>query len=122
MHRVLIVDDEKDIILLFKMVLEMNGFKADTYTDPSLVLSNFKPNSYSLLLLDIKMPNMNGFELYRKIKKKDNEVKVCFLTAGYTHYALDVDIYNTLGAECFIQKPIANEELIGRVKNMLMST
>jgi DNA-binding response OmpR family regulator len=103
MHRVLIVDDEKDTILVFKMVLEMNGFEADLYTDPSLVLSNFKPNSYSLLLLDIKMPNMNGFELYREIKKKDNKVKVGFLTAGDTHYASDVDTFNTLGLDCFIQ-------------------
>jgi DNA-binding response OmpR family regulator len=58
--RILLVDDEKDVISLFKMVLEMNGFEVDNYTDPLAVLSDFKANSYDLALLDIRMPNLNG--------------------------------------------------------------
>jgi two-component system, OmpR family, response regulator ChvI len=68
--RLLIVDDEADITNSFSLALEDSGlFVVDTYNDPLVALSNYRPNSYDLLLLDIKMPNMNGFELYDKIKK-----------------------------------------------------
>jgi two-component system response regulator ChvI len=120
--RILVVDDEVDITLTLKLCLEENGFIADTYDNPACAIKNFKAGVYDLLMVDIKMPGLNGFELYKEIKKKDNEVKVCFLTAGDTYYASYADIFNTLGLDCFIQKPIANEELIGRVKNMLVST
>ena len=79
--RILIVDDEPDVIIVFKMVLEMNGFEVDAYDNPLSALDNFKPNSYGLLLLDIKMPQMNGFELYKKLRTVDDKVKVCFITA-----------------------------------------
>ena len=66
------------------MILEENGFKVDTFTDPLLALQNFKEQDgmYDIIILDIKMPEMNGFELYRQIKKIDDKAKVCFLTAG----------------------------------------
>ena len=63
------------------MILQMNGFDVDTYNDPLLALSNFKPDSYGLALLDIRMPKMNGFELYKRIKDIDKNVEVCFITA-----------------------------------------
>jgi DNA-binding NtrC family response regulator len=75
------VDDEADVISVFKMVLEMNGFEVDTYTDPLAALSNFKPNSYGLALLDIKMSPLNGLELYKKMKNIDGGLKACFVTA-----------------------------------------
>ena len=65
-NRILIVDDEDDINLLFKMVLEDDGYKVDTFNDPLVALQNFSAGSYDLLLLDMLMPNMNGFELYSK--------------------------------------------------------
>ena len=122
-HRILIVDDEDDINLLFKMVLEDNGFKVDTFNDPLIALQNFTAGSYDLLLLDMLMPKMNGFELYQKIRMIDDKVKICFLTAsGIDHDELKKratiasinDIEN-----CFISKPIENEELINRVKAQL---
>src|SRR5215211_9395817 len=79
--RILLVDDETDVISLFKMVLEMNGFEVDAYTDPAAALSDFKANSYGLALLDIMMPTLNGFELYRKLKEIDNNIIACFITA-----------------------------------------
>jgi two-component system, OmpR family, response regulator ChvI len=121
-RRILVVDDEVDVTLTLKLCLEENGFIADTYDNSACAIKNFKAGVYDLLMVDIKMPGMNGFELYKEVKKKDNEVKVCFLTAGDTYYASYADIFNTLGIECFIQKPIENEELIGRIKNMLVST
>jgi DNA-binding response OmpR family regulator len=82
--KVLIVDDEPDVNLTLKMVLEDNGFKVDSFTYPFLALESFRKQAgmHDLLMLDIKMPDMNGFELYRQIKKIDDKVKVCFLTAG----------------------------------------
>ena len=65
-QRILLVDDEQDITSTFDMILQMNGFEVDTYNDPLLALSNFKPDLYGLALLDIRMPVMNGFELYKK--------------------------------------------------------
>ena len=72
-NRILIVDDEPDIAQVLKMGLERNGFAVDTYNDPLDVVSNFKADSYDLLLLDIKMPKMNGFELYSKLHQIDEK-------------------------------------------------
>ena len=81
-NRILIVDDEDDINLLFKMVLEDNGFKVDTFNDPLEALQNFRAGSYDLLLLDMLVPNMNGVELYQKMRVIDHKAKICFLTAS----------------------------------------
>ena len=85
-NRILIVDDEPDVCEVLKKVLEKNGFTADSFSDPLLALENFKPRSYNLLLLDIKMPDMDGFRLYQEMKKIDSRVKVCFLTASEMYY------------------------------------
>src|SRR5690349_20235653 len=79
--RIMIVDDEQEIARLFGISLERSGFIIDVFTDPTAALSNYKTGLYDLLLLDIRMPGMNGFELYQKIKNIDNKVKVCFITA-----------------------------------------
>ena len=80
-NKILIVDDEPDICIALKEVLEGNGFNVDTFIDPTLVLEKFKSNMYDLLILDIKMPVMNGFLLYAQIKKIDLNIKALFLTA-----------------------------------------
>ena len=72
--RVLIVDDEPDVTETFKLGLEESGFSVDTFNDPQMALSNFKPDTYDILLIDIKMPTMNGFELYGKIRNIDSRV------------------------------------------------
>ena len=79
--RILLVDDEPDIIFTIKKILEENGFKVDSFNDPILALNYYKVNFYDLVILDIKLPNMDGFELYTKIREKDPKVKICFLTA-----------------------------------------
>ena len=80
--RRLMAVDEADITFTLKKALEQSGFSLDVFNDPVLALSNFKPNFYSLSILDINMPKMNGYELYKEIRKLDNKVKVCFLTAS----------------------------------------
>jgi len=74
-RKILLVDDEADIVSTFKMILEMNNFEVDGYTNPLSALSNFKPNEFGLLILDIRMPVMNGFELFKKIKEIDNKAE-----------------------------------------------
>ena len=125
-NRILIIDDEDDINLLFKMVLEDNGFKVDIFTDPLTALQNFTAGSYDLLLLDILMPNMNGFELYQEIRMIDYKVKICFLTAGridhdeFRKKVASISIENDDIENCFISKPMENEELIKRVNEQLL--
>ena len=77
--KILVVDDETDLTTLFGLVLEYHGFNVDTFNDPQEALSNYKPDYYDLVILDIKMPKMDGFQLHDKIKKKDRKAKVCFL-------------------------------------------
>jgi DNA-binding response OmpR family regulator len=123
--RVLIVDDEPDLNLAVKTVLEENGFQVDTFTDPLLALENFKKEAgrYDLLMLDIKMPNMNGFELYKQIKKIDDKVKVCFLTAGEIDYQqFRKELFPALDKNCYIQKPIETEMLIQRLNRIIASS
>jgi DNA-binding response OmpR family regulator len=122
--RVLLVDDEPDLNLTIKMILEENGFKVDSFTDPLVALENFKEEAdmYELVILDMKMPGINGFELYRQIKKIDDKVKVCFLTAGEMDYEqFRKELIPALDNNCYIQKPIENETLIKRL-NRILST
>jgi DNA-binding response OmpR family regulator len=86
MYSILLIDDELDITLTIKGILEDTGFKVDSFNDPLLVFNNYKANFYDLIILDILMPKMNGFELYVKIREKDPTVKVCFLTASEFYY------------------------------------
>ena len=125
-RRVLIVDDEPDVNLAVKIVLEENGFKVNTFTDPFLALENFTKEAgmYDLLMLDIKMPDMNGFELYKQIKKIDDKVKVCFLTAGEMDYEqFEKELSPpALDKNCYIQKPIETETLIKRLNRIIASS
>jgi|SRR5688572_15260224 two-component system CheB/CheR fusion protein len=118
--RILLVDDEADVISLFKMVLEMNGFEIDAYSDPEAALSNFKPNSYGLALLDIRMAPLNGFELYKKMKNIDGSLKACFITAFEDYRQEFKESFPELDEiKCFIRKPKAIEDLVNHVATIL---
>lgn len=120
LKRILIVDDEQDIISVFKMVLEMNDFEVDAYNDPLLALSNFKKNAYDLVILDIRMPDMDGFELYKKIRMIDDKVKVCFMTAFDDYRQEFKKSFPMLDEiKCFIRKPNAIEDLVNHVATIL---
>jgi DNA-binding response OmpR family regulator len=80
---------------MLKMALERAGFTIDIFNDPVLALQSFKPNVYDLVILDIMMPKMNGFELYNQLKKTDPGVKVCFLTASSETYREELGKKNT---------------------------
>lgn len=118
--RILLVDDEADVISLFKMVLEMNGFEIDAYSDPEAALSNFKPKSYGLALLDIRMAPLNGFELYKKMKNIDGSLKACFITAFEDYRQEFKESFPELDEiKCFIRKPKAIEDLVNHVATIL---
>jgi two-component system CheB/CheR fusion protein len=118
--RILLVDNEADVISLFKMVLEMNGFEIDAYSDPEAALSNFKPNSYGLALLDIRMAPLNGFELYKKMKNIDGSLKACFITAFEDYRQEFKESFPELDEiKCFIRKPKAIEDLVNHVATIL---
>lgn len=103
-RRILVVDNEPDITLTLQLGLEVGGFDVDAFTDPDLALKSFKPNFYDLVLIDIMMPNMDGFELYERLKKVEPDVKVCFLTAREMYHEKMRDI--TL---CFKQRSIPSK-------------
>ena len=113
--KILLVDDEPDIIDSLKIGLEDNGFAVDTYTDSALALSDFKTDVYDLVLLDVKMPKMNGFELYEKLREKDSKVNVCFITAHEVYYESLREIFPDMNCDCYV-KPINIDDLVRRVK------
>jgi CheY-like chemotaxis protein len=125
--RILIVDDEVDITLSFSLALEDSGlFEVETSNDPLVALSNYRPNYYDLLLLDIRMPAMNGFELYDKIKKLDNKVKVCLISAYDVDYDALREQFPSLEIDCLlprgvIRKPIQVAKLIERIELELLT-
>jgi two-component system response regulator ChvI len=119
-NRILVVDDEPDLTQVSKLALEYHGFKVDSFTDPQEALSKYKPGLYDLVILDIKMPKMDGFELYHEIKKKDNNANVCFLTASELYYEeFRKKEYCALNRNLFIRKPIENEELVKQITKMI---
>ena len=119
MKRILVVDDEPDISSSIKRGLERNGFQVDAFSDPEKALAEFKPGMYDLLLVDIRMPKLNGFELYREIKKKNDQSKICFFTAFEVYYEEFKKVFPTLDVKCFIRKPITISDLVTHINTEL---
>jgi DNA-binding response OmpR family regulator len=119
--RVLIIDDEPDIILTLRMALEQNGFRTDSYSDSILAYKNFRAGVYDLVLLDIKMPNVDGFQLYQKIKRTDSRVKICFLTASefYDEEIRKEQGFDGFNEELFLRKPIEIACLIDTIRPLI---
>jgi DNA-binding response OmpR family regulator len=115
-RRILVVDDDPDITLTLKTGLEPSGLlQVDTFNDPELALSSFKPDVYDLALLDLRMPKMYGHELYDEMKKIDGTLKVCFMTATYQNYEALRAAFPTIEIECYIQKPVEIKDLVRRI-------
>jgi DNA-binding response OmpR family regulator len=118
--RILLVDDERDITSVKKRGLASNGFEVDAINDPVEALSNFKSGIYDLLLFNVKMPKMNGFELYKHIYKIDDKMGVYFLS-GFESCSEEFKIiFPKLSAICFIRKPISIDELANKIKEQLL--
>ncbi len=118
--RILLVDDEHDVNLTIRMVSEEKGFKVDSFTDASQALENFSARLYDLVILDVKLPGMDGFSLYTKIKKLDDKVRICFLTAAdKAYYDMLKKHYPSIKENCVIHKPVDNESLLKQIKSVL---
>ena len=122
--RILLVDDDPDITLTFKAGLDghyycdgdkKKRFEVYTYNDPLTVLEEFKPHFYDLLLTDIYMPNMNGFQLCEKIIGLDVNIRVCFMSALAVNIQALREVYRNVGFGCFIEKPVSIKNLIERL-------
>ena len=118
--RIMLVDDEPDINAALSVVLKRGGYDVDTFENPFIALEKLKPGFYGLIILDVKMPQMDGFELYREIKKVDKKAKICFLTASELYYEnIRKEKFTPLDKELFIIKPISNAELLKKIDYIL---
>ena len=123
---VLVVDDEVDITTIFKLALEKVNLQVDVYNDPLLALTDYRAGMYDLLLFDIRMPGMNGFELYSKIKDledvgkkvKNGKPRVCFITAFEEFRSEFKETFPAVDeVDCFLKKPIPMPDLVMKVKS-----
>ena len=119
--KVLIVDDEPDLTSAMKIGLSNQEYLVDVANDPEMVLRNYVANSYDLLILDIRMPKMNGFELYKGIRKIDDKVKVCYLTAFEVYYEEFKKAFPDLDITHFIRKPISMSDLVLQIMRLTVT-
>ncbi len=144
--RILVIDDEEDVTFFLKEALEHSGgFEVVTFNDPLVALSSFndnnKPSAYDLILLDIKMPKMDGFELYQELQKRidaagaasdssnnssgdqaknGKKTKICFMTAFEVYFEALKELFpDSYPSMCFIKKPSSAEDLIKRISKEL---
>ena len=122
MKRIAVVDDEPDDITnVLKKGLERNGFTVDTFNDPQAALASIPPRYYDLVIIDIRMPRINGFDLYRQLKKRDSGVKVCFLTAFQIYYEEFRMLFPKIDVKAFIRKPVSMSNLVNQINTAIAS-
>ena len=124
--RILVVDDDPDVTFTFKKVFEEANriagsgnkisFHVNTYNDPLVALSEFKPDFYDLMLIDINMPEMNGFDFCVKVLERDVNPRFCFMSSGLINQEALREQYPSLSIGCFINKPVTIDQLVRRVK------
>ena len=103
--RIMFVNDDKDTTAVIKEGLSRYGYEVETFVDPNLALQNFKRSNYDLLLLDVLMRGLNGFELYNNMRKIDENIQICFISASNTFYEKYKRLYPEIREECYIEKP-----------------
>lgn len=119
--RILIVDDDSDVLFTLGTVLKDAGYVVNSYNNPTKALKDYAPETYDLLILDVKMPEINGFDLYKQIKTMDQKAKVCFLTAGETYYTEFTRLFPELSESNYMLKPVENQQLLKRTLRIIRS-
>jgi DNA-binding NtrC family response regulator len=120
-RRIIIIDDDPDITKTFSLVLEDSGlYEVETFNNPSAALRSFRPDYYDLALLDIRMPNINGFALSEKMEKIDKKAKICFISAFDIEDKVLREQYPSLEVKSFLPKSIAINVLLGRLEVELL--
>ena len=116
-QRILVVDDNPDIVFTLRIGLESDStMQVYCYDNPVTALLEFRPNFYDLLLIDVNMPMMDGFQLAQKLIQKDLNVRVCFITSGEINMDAAREVHPLKSIGCFIRKPITAEQLLRRIK------
>ena len=119
-YRILLVDDEVDILHVLKRGLEINGFQVEGYSSPQEVLVSFKPSTYDLAILDIRMPGLSGFQLYREIRKIDPTITACFLSAFEVHpNEFKIVFPSMMEVKAIIKKPVSINHLLREITPLL---
>jgi DNA-binding response OmpR family regulator len=119
-HRILLVDDNPDIVQVLGRALKVKGMQVDAYTSPQEALQSFKPDAYDLAILDIRMPTMTGFQLYREMRKVDSAISVCFLSAFEIQPNEFRSVFPSMnGVKIIIKKPISISELLKEISPFL---
>ncbi len=110
--RILLVDDDQELTEVLKVRLQMNGYLVDAFNDPVVALNRFVPEKYDVAVLDFRMQPMDGLELYRRLRKLDNGLVMCFLTA----YANEIE--DKPAGVAFLEKPITTADLISKLQEI----
>jgi len=121
MVRILLVDDEQDILTSIKKGLTANGFEVDAYDNPQQALEEFRPHTYDLAIFDFKMPQMTGLELYHEIKKIQSDIRVNFMTAFDMNFSSIESVLVDLDVKCFIQKPTTIAKITDQIRKEIAS-
>jgi len=116
--RIMVVDDEHDLTKVMKIALEEEGFSVDGFNSAKEALSKYEPSRYGLILLDIRMPEMNGFDLFREVKRKDSNAKICFLTAFDVYAGEFQKLFPNMKVEGFLTKPISISHLASEIRKI----
>ena len=117
--KILIIDDNKDITDLFSLFLESNGYIVNVYTNPVEAFNNFSKNSHDLIVLDLKMPKMDGMTLYHRIKEIDDKVIICFTTADI-NYIQQLQKGITDIEKIVLYKPVLLKDLKNKIESLLL--
>ena len=115
----MIIDDDIDITNLFSTFLEYNGYIVDAYTNPLEAFNNFRKYSHDLIILDLKMPKMDGMTIYHKIKEIDDKVLICLTTADINYIQqlqkgiIDIE-------KIVLYKPVLLKDLKNKIDSLLL--
>ena len=118
-NNIIVIDDDVGTALFFKICLEDEGYQVNIYNDPNSLLEEFEPGIYDLLITDIRMPRINGFELASRIRIMDRKIKICLATAFEEYYESIIKTYSNLSFNCIIRKPINKDKFLEIIKNRL---
>lgn len=115
--RILVIDDNPDIVLTLRVGLESDPMmQVHSYDNPVTALVEFEPNFYDLLLIDVNMPVLDGFQLAQNLLRRDLNVRICFMTSGEINMNAAREVHPLKSIGCFIKKPITAEQLIKRIR------
>ena len=119
---ILIVDDDEDLANLYETFLKFDGYEVDAFTDPIDALYSFRKDVYDLVLLDLKMPKMNGVELSEELQNIDPTLFYRFITAASKEYIDNLKLNNPDLEKNIIYKPLWLNEIRTTIHSLLYNT